>query len=238
VITAGTDEEGRDEFQSYVTGVEIPLAHMLMETELVRRRLPTLVSDPSTDPRTFKPIVEVSRSTSYVAAPIMPTGRVIGFLHADRYGGSEPVTADDRDLLWAFAEHFGLLFERAVLVERLVEQRSRLSSALSHAAACVDELYSDELELTRRGQPATARGGQRRPPGSRVAVLLTAREREVLELLATGATNAAVAQELVISEGTIKSHVKRIHRKLHVSNRAEAVAKFLHLVALDEGRGP
>jgi DNA-binding NarL/FixJ family response regulator len=60
--------------------------------------------------------------------------------------------------------------------------------------------------------------------------LLTAREREVLELMASGATNGAIAAQLVISEGTVKSHVKRILRKLRVSNRAEAVARYLHLV--------
>jgi DNA-binding CsgD family transcriptional regulator len=230
-ITAGTDEEGRDEFQSYVTGVEIPLAHMLMETELVRRRLPTLVSDPSTDPRTFKPIVEVSRSTSYVAAPIMPTGRVIGFLHADRFGQDDPVDAADRDSLWAFAEHFGLLFERAVLIERLERQRLGLQDAFAQAAEQIDGICSAEIELARYERPVepAALGGAPTAT-SRLEGLLTAREREVLELMASGATNGGIAAQLVISEGTVKSHVKRILRKLRVSNRAEAVARYLHLV--------
>jgi DNA-binding NarL/FixJ family response regulator len=58
---------------------------------------------------------------------------------------------------------------------------------------------------------------------------LTLREREVLDLMATGATNIQIAQALVVSEGTVKSHVKRILRKLHVANRSEAVARYLHL---------
>src|SRR6202035_793088 len=73
-----------DRFQRFVAEAEIPLAHMLMETELVRRRIPVLVSDPYNHPRTFRPIVEAARSTSYAAAPIMPTTRVIGFFHVDR----------------------------------------------------------------------------------------------------------------------------------------------------------
>jgi DNA-binding NarL/FixJ family response regulator len=60
--------------------------------------------------------------------------------------------------------------------------------------------------------------------------LLTVREREVLELMASGATNTQIGEELVVSEGTVKSHVKRILRKLRAANRAEAVSRYLHLV--------
>jgi DNA-binding CsgD family transcriptional regulator len=56
---------------------------------------------------------------------------------------------------------------------------------------------------------------------------LTPREREVLVLMGAGATNAAIANRLVISENTVKSHVKHILRKLRAGNRAEAVALFL-----------
>jgi DNA-binding CsgD family transcriptional regulator len=222
------------EFRSYVKGARIRLVHTLLETEMLRRRLPALVSDPINDPRTFKRMVEVSRSASFVAAPIMSTGRVIGFLHADRFGEPEPVTTTDRDMLWVFAEHFGLLFERAILFERLAEQRSRLSEALASAAGGIDGLYSDELELIRRGAPTPPARRRRRRTASKIDALLTPRECEILELLATGATNAAIARELVVGEATVKSHMKRIYRKLHVNTRAEALATFLRLVAVDE----
>jgi DNA-binding NarL/FixJ family response regulator len=65
--------------------------------------------------------------------------------------------------------------------------------------------------------------------GSRLDSLLTARELEVLELMATGATNRRIAERLVITDGTVKSHVKRILRKLHAANRSEAVARYLRL---------
>jgi DNA-binding NarL/FixJ family response regulator len=67
-------------------------------------------------------------------------------------------------------------------------------------------------------------------PSSPLGMLLTAREQEVLELMATGATNSQIARELVVSEGTVKSHVKRILRKLRVDNRAGAVARYLRLI--------
>ncbi|MDX1417685.1 MAG: LuxR C-terminal-related transcriptional regulator, partial [Candidatus Promineifilaceae bacterium] len=54
---------------------------------------------------------------------------------------------------------------------------------------------------------------------------LTARENEVLQLLATGATNKEIAAELFITERTVKSHVTRILAKLEATTRTEAVTK-------------
>ena len=51
---------------------------------------------------------------------------------------------------------------------------------------------------------------------------LTARERDVLGLLAFGYSNADIAETLVLSEGTVKTHVKRVLSKLDVHNRTEA----------------
>jgi DNA-binding NarL/FixJ family response regulator len=56
---------------------------------------------------------------------------------------------------------------------------------------------------------------------------LTERERQVVNLLASGATNRLIAQELVLSVDTVKTHVKNIMKKLHATTRADAVAKYL-----------
>jgi DNA-binding NarL/FixJ family response regulator len=54
---------------------------------------------------------------------------------------------------------------------------------------------------------------------------LTTREREVLELLGRGLSNKLIAQELYISEHTVKFHVSSLYAKLGVNSRAEAVSQ-------------
>lgn len=64
---------------------------------------------------------------------------------------------------------------------------------------------------------------------------LSGRELEVLVLMAEGLSNQQNAQHLVISTGTVKTHVKSIFRKLQVSNRTQAVpqARRFHLFSSD-----
>jgi LuxR family transcriptional regulator, regulator of acetate metabolism len=216
-------------FQQWIRAVpEIELSRMLLETEMVRRREPALITDPARDTRVYQPLVRASRLRSYVAAPLMPAGRVIGFLHADYTAA--PVTELDRDILWAFAEGFGRIFERAVLLSRLNEQREQVRLAMRTVDSVLDDLASAEIALA---VPASTRATPRRaaplnqPPP--LAAVLTGRELEVLSLMATGATNQRIADELVITTGTVKSHVKRILRKLRAENRAEAIAQYLRL---------
>jgi DNA-binding NarL/FixJ family response regulator len=52
---------------------------------------------------------------------------------------------------------------------------------------------------------------------------LTEREKDVLLLVARGESNKSIAQKLVLSEVTIKSHLNSIFKKLHVTNRTQAV---------------
>jgi DNA-binding CsgD family transcriptional regulator len=54
---------------------------------------------------------------------------------------------------------------------------------------------------------------------------LSARERDVLELVATGQTNAAIARALGVSPRTVAKHLEHIYQKLQVANRAAAVAR-------------
>jgi two-component system, NarL family, response regulator DegU len=66
----------------------------------------------------------------------------------------------------------------------------------------------------------------RRPPGEP----LTEREAEIIRMVVEGKGNKAIAGRLGLSEGTIKSHLRNIYRKLRVQTRAEAAA---HAVQMD-----
>jgi DNA-binding NarL/FixJ family response regulator len=61
---------------------------------------------------------------------------------------------------------------------------------------------------------------------------LTEREREILDLVARGLTNAEIARRLFLSDKTVRNHVSNVFAKLHVAGRAEAVAR-----ARDAGLG-
>jgi two-component system nitrate/nitrite response regulator NarL len=67
------------------------------------------------------------------------------------------------------------------------------------------------------------------PPAPAPTEELTAREREVLQLLAEGLPNKAIAARLTISEHTVKFHVNAILTKLGVQSRTEAVVRAVRL---------
>ena len=71
--------------------------------------------------------------------------------------------------------------------------------------------------------------------GHDVGGSLTDRQMEVLELLAQGLSNRDIAEELVITVGTVKWHNRQIYNKLGVNNRTEAVTSAHELGLLQEG---
>lgn len=93
-------------------------------------------------------------------------------------------------------------------VDRDVEE-----SALVHAARAV----VDGRVVINAGSRVDGSAG--RPPA------LTRREAQVLGLLAAGSTNHEVAEALVISENTVKNHIRRLYEKLQVRSRTEAVVR-------------
>ena len=56
---------------------------------------------------------------------------------------------------------------------------------------------------------------------------LSPREREILELLASGFPNKEIASRLGLTDGTVRWHLRHVYHKLHVRSRTEAALKFL-----------
>jgi DNA-binding NarL/FixJ family response regulator len=65
-----------------------------------------------------------------------------------------------------------------------------------------------------------------RPVHSTSLELLTAREKEILELIKTGLQNKEIAEKLHISPQTVRKHLENIYDKLQVNNRVEAISKL------------
>ncbi|MDT5076130.1 MAG: hypothetical protein QOJ80_767 [Mycobacterium sp.] len=217
-------------FKAFVgSETEIPLANMLAETDMARRRAAIHVEDAPLDPRTFKPIIEIAKSPGYVAAPIVIGGRTAGFMHADRVGQRRTVSHDDMERIAEFTAELASLVDRAVGAEQLLAQRVELLHAMESARTSL-AVFERSLPGLGEGAGIGSAGGpsRGRPAPSRDA-LLTPREREVLECVAQGATNAAVARQLKLSEDTVKTHLRAILRKLHVTTRGAAVARYLRL---------
>jgi DNA-binding CsgD family transcriptional regulator len=85
----------------------------------------------------------------------------------------------------------------------------------------IDDLCESSVNSARMTEDSDTGPGVGGAPS---AVELTEREAEVFELMATGATNQDIADRLIITEGTVKSHVKHILRKYGAVNRAQAIA--------------
>jgi DNA-binding CsgD family transcriptional regulator len=200
----------------------IPLDELTLETRLLREHRSELITD--TTHEGIHEIIREGRSTSYVVAPIAPAGRVIGFFHADHRVGGRACDATDRDVLWRFAEGFGHLFERTALRERLRGRRQEVGGLLDVVHDAMDQLTAVELRLS-AGAEADDPDPAPVPDHDAVLHSLTSRERDVLRLLVTGRRNAEIAEALVISEATVKTHVRQILRKHGVANRSQVIAR-------------
>lgn len=71
---------------------------------------------------------------------------------------------------------------------------------------------------------------------NRAHAALTGRELQVLEAASHGYTNAQIAAQLELTVHTVKFHLGSSYRKLHASNRTDAIARWLRETSLPEER--
>lgn len=203
----------------------VALEYPLIEGEILRRRRGQVVraGAGAPDRRAFASVLQW---TDYVAAPLLLDGRAFGFLHAD--STSHLTDADAADLS-TVASCLALVYERAVLRQRLREQRQEMRQIASWAEARTSDLGDRSVTLGDDDAPKEQIGEGRASGEGALRDLLTRREIEVLRLMVRGETNAGIARDLVVAEGTVKFHVKNILRKLHASNRAEATSRYMRI---------
>jgi DNA-binding NarL/FixJ family response regulator len=127
----------------------------------------------------------------------------------------------------------------AVLIFTAYSERSLLSRGLESGAKGYILKEAPHQTLLRAIEKVVAGEGYVDPAlmpsflGSRGDEMLTTREREILQLLADGMSNADVASRLFISQETVKSHVRHILTKLEADTRTHAVAIALREAIID-----
>jgi DNA-binding CsgD family transcriptional regulator/GAF domain-containing protein len=199
----------------------------LVEAEVVRTGRSVLVEDVEARPNVNRPIADASLSRAYVAAPIIAHGAVVGFLHADCYYQGRDLSEADRAALALFGEGFGYALARTAVLDRLETLRADLSQLRAGLTSKAGGVWSAGEH---RPQQVTPR---RLPqPPDIAGTGLTRREIDVLQWMARGETNGRIARRLNITEGTVKTHVQAILRKLGAANRAEAVSMWVQVSRL------
>ncbi len=109
----------------------------------------------------------------------------------------------------------------------LISGAGRMSAAAARAAGA-SGFVSKDLEAAEIAAAVRMVGlgmTMFAPRAEQPAPLLTEREREVLDLIAAGATNREIAERLYLSPHTVKEHTSALYRKLRARNRAEAVQR-------------
>ncbi len=134
------------------------------------------------------------------------------------------------------AELCGALRERSPRTRvLLISGAGRISPSAARAAGAAGFISKDrDAEDVAKAVRLVAMGGSVfTPTAEQPAAPLSARERQVLRLIAGGATNREIAERLFLSAYTVKEHTSALYRKLEVRNRAEAVrrAERLGLIA-------
>ncbi len=137
----------------------------------------------------------------------LPAGdaRTLALVHGE-------VDDNDRESVLLLVDIAEATADRLDSAEQLREQELRLR-ALSDQIKGLRIAGSDDDRHDRAAQFAST------------AALLTERERDILEDLLRGASNASIAESHTLSIETVKTHVKHILRKMGASNRAELIAR-------------
>jgi DNA-binding CsgD family transcriptional regulator len=196
--------------------------------------------------------VRTEASKLDVVGPVQAAFRHTLAAEIGRSGWTENEDGPDGQVLWQEAaaawEELGEPFALGSALYRVAEagladqaDRGAAAAALTKAAAIARDLgarpLGDDVALLARRARISLTGANAAGTGAGGAGRnLTARELDVLRLVAAGRSNAAIAAELFISTKTVSVHVSNIMRKLGAANRGEAAAIARRLRIFDEAQ--
>jgi DNA-binding CsgD family transcriptional regulator len=205
-----------------------PVRTLAVESAVIMSRVPMWVAG---GPHAAQPgtVRNMLRGNPFTIAPIVVNDDVIGLIYA-----TEPPArwgpADVIGCLQTFVATVGHLLERAVMFAHVEAQSSYLHEALSAAELAITGFDTDVdlVQLVGRQQagPTPAGAAPWTPPRYALDQDFTARERDVMALLAQGMDNTQIAKQLAVAASTVKSHLQNMLRKAGAANRAELIAQF------------
>jgi DNA-binding NarL/FixJ family response regulator len=98
-------------------------------------------------------------------------------------------------------------------------------ASMPQIAEALKELYNGGSPMSAQIARRLVQRYQKDTQPTQEEALLSAREKEIIQLLSTGLLYKEIADKLGLATGTVKQHIHRIYEKLHVDNRTEAINK-------------
>lgn len=221
-----SDQTWSDRVLDRALGMPQPIELTAPEKRVIERASPLIVPPPRDVHPWSKETWDYRhppKVTAYLASPIVVGGRVIGIVHADRGTSCQPLNRAHVSLLWSFCGVVELAFAAAEAEERIDRMRENLDAMLELTNG-VRPRPAARIESPAAPLSALAQTASPRAQGTDIA--LTSRERHILELIARGLSNAQIAEQLVVAEGTVKAHVKHVLAKTGSANRTAAALKW------------
>nr|WP_274381520.1 LuxR family transcriptional regulator [Gordonia desulfuricans] len=163
----------------------------------------------------------------YALATIVVGDAPVAILHVGR---RDRLAVDDLDL--GFVALYQTAVSAIVARQRWSDKAQRHQETIR---AALSRIVEDAARVTRTDfeiggdvvSPPRAQTLSRLPVNEALEQRLTTRETEVMRLIASGASNAEIADQLFIGVETVKSHVKKILRKIGAVNRSEAISLYV-----------
>jgi ATP/maltotriose-dependent transcriptional regulator MalT len=236
--SAALTHEPSDGLRRQLNAARVRLESRTTEAEVVRRPH----APPGPVAPTESPLAQNLGLRCYAFAAVAPESETLALLIADRAAGA--VTVADLERLRAYARTVGFALEHVVLRSRV----KLLVREITHFVQTAGSLGQEALEAPVQmptdfgfGVSVPSGGVPAERLGAPIEDVLSSRERGIVALIAEGRSNREIADALVLSAETVKSHVTRILRKLGAANRMEAVARYRELAArphadIDEAR--
>lgn len=202
------------------TGNPLPRNACIAEQDCVRfRRI--VHADGGEVPAT-EGLCEILGAPDYLVAPIVVEAKVVALVHMSRARGA--IAEGDVDTLGLLLSVYSFVYERLLNSQRVDQLRVSIIGAAARLAEEADRIAGTAVSLDAGGDDDAFEAVA---AVDAFTATLSNRERDVFARMVLGDSNAEIADELVVSVETVKTHVKRILRKIGAANRLEAITLYM-----------